>query len=1144
VLTPASAAALQSSLHRSASRQDAHAGVSELSPSTAAVHSEMHSEIPGAAFAAWQPGAPGFASAAAQGLPRTMLPDPPDPDGAHPAMLPDPPDPDGVYPASVAARDDGFHPAAAPSIRGAPATPTRYQGAAAGTDLDASPPLTPLGYTPCRTQLDDATLAYLMKKWGGRMMSLGREDSGVSQTNSDAASPLAGQVRELRGRGNGCISGRDDGCISAAQSPYSQKAHSRHSPNASEAAVAQASGGQRAGSSSGKAGRNCSGSASRMSGAADGRLHAGAEISREAGHGSRRAWSEGQGNSAAVVGQREACASGPSSPADRALGCECTPPPGIKPYIPAAPPSSRSHQRSREERRHLSFVGGDAGDASLVLEESTMAPSTASKCGFRSTGSGDKSLPSAGAVSRRSSLSSRREQRTLLGESAMVSSPYARGNSLDFREHGEDDEDDEDDEDEDYGRAEEEDDELRQDVYECTDEDTNMSTECPSIRESLMAPSNAASTLQTSTTSTASPSFENRTLFADSPCSPQQLSRWHQSQGLGHDMMSGSGAASRRSRSSLGAAKAHDLSGEARQSAAQPRSGARGSSRREPSAPRAQAKLISVDAQELSFMPLGAQARAPADQVLLVRNVASSPVALWYGCLDEEPLVGKVSSTKFDVHGSVLDGAPVLYPGQASTLTVSYRVAAGASADGQDRRREDSERGEEGGLGESVLAVVAMAVSEMMKQDAMPEAHCEHVQLRLVPACAHASPAASPANSAHHISKLLDACTPSRGAQGSGCAAVASRESALCGSDTPMAAGRATDLFVSRERKDCSVGIRERLAVESASGDSWFVDCSAMDLGDVYVQDAGKHVIAAAGAERGDVRGLLRIINPTSRDLHFEARADTEQLHARSPLFVVGLAEEGAEACRCAQVTVPARHSQQVQVLLDISAYDHSGLMHCTGELKITRLDKPRASSEGAAASGAPGSWGSCNGGADKTTCVTLTCAVGFCRLQIPGKLEIVRMACASGGKVKHAVALRNGGCLPATVRLAVEDEEDALGRPLALVRGGLDDSVDMGGGRGGGGGDGQGVFRLKQDTLHLAPHQVAKLGVTFAPPADILGLGEAGRQPSRPASLAYKSTLVLRVAQDPGVHYSVMWSQGWLRRVEKLMRLQGMCSV
>ena len=314
----------------------------------------------------------------------------------------------------------------------------------------------------------------------------------------------------------------------------------------------------------------------------------------------------------------------------------------------------------------------------------------------------------------------------------------------------------------------------------------------------------------------------------------------------------------------------------------------------------------------------------------------------------------------------------------------------------------------------------------------------------------------------------------------------------------------------------------------SVTGDSWFVDCSAMDLGDVYVQDAGKRVIAVPGAERGHVRGLVSIINPTSRDLHFEARADTEQLHARSPLFVVGLAGEGEEGCRCAEVTVPARHSQQVQVLLDVSAYDHSGLMHCTGELKITRLDKPRASLGSTDASGAQGEWGPCKGGADNTTRVTLTCAVGFCRLQIPGNLEIVRMACASGGKVKHTLAIRNGGCLPATVRLAVEDEEDALGRPLALLRGGLDDSVDMGGGGGGGGRDGgggvgQGVFRLKQDALHLAPHQVAKVGVTFAPAADVLSAREATRLPSRHASLAYKSNLVLRVAEDQGVHYSVL---------------------
>ena len=77
-------------------------------------------------------------------------------------------------------------------------------------------------------------------------------------------------------------------------------------------------------------------------------------------------------------------------------------------------------------------------------------------------------------------------------------------------------------------------------------------------------------------------------------------------------------------------------------------------------------------------------------------------------------------SQHFSVRGTLLDAAPVLAPGQTSSLTISYQ--AYASTNGKVHRS--------GAEGSGVLVVVAMAVSEMMKAGALRETQCEHVPLR------------------------------------------------------------------------------------------------------------------------------------------------------------------------------------------------------------------------------------------------------------------------------------------------------------------------------------------------------------------------------------------------------------------------------
>ena len=464
-------------------------------------------------------------------------------------------------------------------------------------------------------------------------------------------------------------------------------------------------------------------------------------------------------------------------------------------------------------------------------------------------------------------------------------------------------------------------------------------------------------------------------------------------------------------------------------------------------------------------------------------------------------------SKHFSVRGTRLDAAPVLAPGQTASLTISCHALA---LDASRERRSGAERN-------GALAIVAMAVREMMKDGALRETHCEHVPLRvLVPEAVSLSRAqGSPARSQARVSDA-------RSQLGS------SQHSLLPRQPTPerSASSARHEDPLQAEAADETIN----LVATGEGGDSWFVDCSEMDLGNVYVQDAEKRVISVQDADaQGCCKGVVSITNPSSLDLDFQVRmlrcsgGSTSEEDAASPTFVVGPAGQEAKAASLLTLTVPARHSRQLQVFLDTSTYDLSGRKECSGELRISKLS-PHPSHRADLSSGHSRAVS-----AYSSTSIPVSCVAGFCRLQIPGNLEQLDMACARGERTKQSIALRNGGCLPATLRLSVEDEEDGLGRPLSLMRGFLDDSLAGPGANGGGAlRDEHGVFRVKQRELLLAPGQVTKVSIVFAPKASS-GLADPAcgwekllSDVQMTSALVHKSRLVLRVVEDGGVHYSV----------------------
>jgi len=412
-----------------------------------------------------------------------------------------------------------------------------------------------------------------------------------------------------------------------------------------------------------------------------------------------------------------------------------------------------------------------------------------------------------------------------------------------------------------------------------------------------------------------------------------------------------------------------------------------------------------------------------------------------------------------------------------------------------------------------VLVVVAMAVSEMMKDGVLRETQCEQVPLRALLSegvsrpCPQGPPSTRQPRVSHARSPLS---TP---------------QHSLPRQRTPEHSTRSGDPQEAEE-----AGEADLMVSGEGGGDSWFVDCSEMDLGNVYVQEVEKRVMAvpAAGGQ-GCCKGLVSITNPSSVDLDFQvctlrcSGGSSSNEASTSPTFVVGPAGQEAKAASLLMLTVPARHSRQLQIFLDTSTYDLSGRKECSGELRISKLSPPP-----------PHRADACSGhsravSAYNSTSIPLSCVAGFCRLQIPGSVEQLHMACARGERTKQSISLRNGGCLPATVRLSVEDEEDGLGRPLSLMRGILDDSLAGAGASAGGAlRDEHGVFRVKQRELLLAPGQVTKVSVVFSPKASS-GLEDTPNSSEKllsnvqmTSAILHKSRLVLRVVEDGGVHYSV----------------------
>jgi hypothetical protein len=412
-----------------------------------------------------------------------------------------------------------------------------------------------------------------------------------------------------------------------------------------------------------------------------------------------------------------------------------------------------------------------------------------------------------------------------------------------------------------------------------------------------------------------------------------------------------------------------------------------------------------------------------------------------------------------------------------------------------------------------VLVVVAMAVSEMMKDGALRETQCEHVPLRALLSeavsrpCRQGPPSTRQPRASHARSPLS---TP---------------QHSLPRQRTPEHSTRCGDPQEAEEAGEAVL-----VMSGEGGGDSWFVDCSEMDLGNVYVQEVEKRVMAvpAAGGQ-GCCKGLVSITNPSSVDLDFQvctlrcSGGSASDEASKSPTFVVGPAGQEAKAASLLMLTVPARHSRQLQIFLDTSTYDLSGRKECNGELRISKLSPPP-----------PHRADACSGhtravSAYNSTSIPLSCVAGFCRLQIPGSVDQLHMACVRGERTKQSISLRNGGCLPATVRLSVEDEEDGLGRPLSLMRGILDDSLAGAGASAAGAlRDEHGVFRVKQRELLLAPGQVTKVSVVFSPKTSS-GLEDTPRDSEKllsnvqiTSAILHKSRLVLRVVEDGGVHYSV----------------------
>jgi hypothetical protein len=649
-------------------------------------------------------------------------------------------------------------------------------------------------------------------------------------------------------------------------------------------------------------------------------------------------------------------------------------------------------------------------------------------------------------------------------------------------------------------------------AYESEGYESSVSTECPSIRESLMGGSKTSSTRSTFSSSTNA--NESQASYSSHP-TPRAI-REREGSGWSHyDTPSFLKTSDKLSRISPSQTHSSEREREGGAEGEREEESARASAGTEARA----RELIHVDADELRFSGLTGEGGAYEEKELIVHNVSSCTVALSYTCLDDDEQLGKVASRNFSLCASM---SHVLSPGQTSSLKISCRVPALTSS-GEGGK---SKRGGEGG---GVLVIVAMDVSMMSREErtcgrigevqagggmktctAMRQPECHEVVLRIVSCCTQASSGVTD-TSCSVSSRQMSRSPPSA----SSTSRQGMRTSSRCEDDAE------TREHQERLLSDCvatcedargasaSQALGGEAEAEEGLGASWFADCSVLDLGQIYIQERDKRVIGGRISSC-----VVTLTNPNTKYVHLQLRARSFSAQG-SPLFAVS--EVGQEHTAASQVlvTVPARGSCQVKVSLDISDYSPSaGCITCTGELQISNLASfhhseatvGNSKSEGTGMRGHGDTSMEMN--ACKSVCIKLTCVAGFCRMQIPSCVEEMHMACEVGHKDKYTLALRNGGCLPATVRLTIQDEQASGG-------GGPRGEVTGGG------------FQVKQSQVGLGAGQVAKVTVLFVPQQTREPYAGIDMCSQTAGGLTYKSRLVLRVEEDPGIHYSLpLWGQ------------------
>ena len=624
------------------------------------------------------------------------------------------------------------------------------------TDVtSAPPPLTPMSYTPRRTQLDDRTLQYLMSKWGGRaqQLELVRPGPGppvggaaCSDASGAVARPSQGSDAKLQ-TPEAAASGHRTGPTLTGTKVDAPRVAPEEGPADSDATAGdrtktetpeatQRGGHGTHGSRLGRhgrvrspalagdrtmtdspevggllaaasPGRGCTGGAASSEKKPSRKACTASQTRAVGSPGVSHAASRASGDRVAPTGETSRGPTPASAPGMWADSCEHPSPAAASPASPA----------SRAE-------GGNRGEFSTPGP--MLAPAQeADDDTENNDAESQKSLALGDINTRLNSVDSRASRR---GESVAASTgSRAAGGAADISG-------------------------FNMDRYEG---ESSVSTECPEIRESLMANSpESRGGWPTSSSSARSVGSWRRTIEAESPDGTPSLpfSQGASPHGDAHDSsachspirpyLSDQLVASPEpqrplSTETLGAEASSRNGARTASRAEAPQGGERALEEGEQAAP---ATLIHVNAQELTFLQARPEGEGRCEQVLLVRNESPGPVALSYTCLGEDMAS---SSPAFKVCGSMLDAAPILAPGQTSTLTVSCDASAfprSATAAGA----EDAGEAPAGNGG--VLAIVAMAVSEMHKagvRGSTGEAFCQHVGLRFLPPLPGARPSST-----------------------------------------------------------------------------------------------------------------------------------------------------------------------------------------------------------------------------------------------------------------------------------------------------------------------------------------------------------------------------------------------------------------